>query len=60
MPEILVRLAFGEYTGPYDVVNPCKAGMLWIRGIDINPVLVSKDDVQAKIAEYQQMLARLK
>ena len=56
MPEILVQLAFGEYKGPYQVCNPCVSGMLWIRGIDINPVLVSKNDVEKKMAEYRVLV----
>jgi len=60
MPEILVQLAFGEYTGPYEIHNPCRSNMLWIRGIDINPVLVSKGDVDAKVAEYRALLMQLK
>jgi carbamoyl-phosphate synthase large subunit len=60
MPEIFVQLAFGEYSGAYEIYNPCRSGMLWIRGIDINPVMIHKEEVEAKIAQYQSTLARLK
>ena len=35
MPQILVELALGIYCGPYEVLNPCQSGLLWIRGIDV-------------------------
>jgi carbamoyl-phosphate synthase large subunit len=60
MPEILVQLAFAEYQGNYKICNPCKNDMLWIRGIDIHPVLVSKRDFEGKVAAYQAMLSQLK
>lgn len=60
MPEILVQLAFGEYRGDYEVYNPCRPGMLWIRGIDVLPVLVSKQEVDDKMVRYQFMLDGLK
>lgn len=60
MPDILVQLAFGEYCGGYSICNPCKSGMLWIRGIDIEPVLIHRDEVSAKAAEYEQILSSLK
>ncbi len=56
MPEVLVELAFGEYRGAYDVINPCREGMLWIRGIDVLPVLIHKDEFEAKVAEYEKTL----
>jgi len=59
MPEILVQLAMGEYTGPYDVLNPCKPGMYWIRGIDVVPVLLHESEIKAKVDEYHQMLKEI-
>ena len=56
MPEILVQLAFGEYKGPYNVINPCKPDMYWIRGIDVLPVLLHKREIRAKENEYKRML----
>jgi len=56
MPNILVELAFGEYRGPYGVLNPCRPDMHWIRGIDVVPVLVHERDVTAKVDEYQSLL----
>ena len=60
MPEILIQLAFGEYNGPYEMINPCKDNMLWIRGIDILPTLVHISEVDYKEQEYLNMLKMLK
>jgi hypothetical protein len=60
MPEILVRLAFGEYHGPYGILNPCKTDMLWIRGIDVVPVLIHQREVTEKIEAYEKLLNSLK
>ena len=59
MPEILVRLAFEEYDGPYNVLNPCTKDMYWIRGIDVVPVLIHKNELNSKEDEYQQMLKEI-
>jgi carbamoyl-phosphate synthase large subunit len=60
MPEILVQLAFGTYTEPYERLNPCQKGMLWIRGIDVEPVLVRESAILEKVAEYDRIRATLK
>ena len=59
MPAILVDLAFGEYKGEYNMIDPCAAGYLWIRGMDVLPVLVKKDAVKQKKEEYQEILCKL-
>lgn len=59
MPEILVELAFNEYKGNYNVLNPCKPDMYWIRGIDVLPVLLHKSEIEAKVYEYQQILKEI-
>lgn len=59
MPEILVQLAFGEYQGPYEVLNPCRPDMHWIRGIDVVPILVHRTEVEAKDEEYQTLLGEI-
>jgi carbamoyl-phosphate synthase large subunit len=55
MPEILVQLAFNEYRGPYNVLNPCEKNMYWIRGIDSFPVLVNESYIHDKQAEYHRI-----
>lgn len=59
MPEILVNLAFDEYKGPYNIINPCKAGYLWVRGMDVHPVLIKKEAVEQKKNEYEEILRQL-
>jgi hypothetical protein len=59
MPEILVELAFNEYKGPCNVLNPCKPNMYWIRGIDVLPVLVHESEITAKEDQYHQMLKEI-
>ncbi len=59
MPQILVQLAFDEYKGAYNVLNPCKPNMYWIRGIDVLPVLMHESEIQAKEIEYHQILEKL-
>jgi len=60
MPQILVELAFGEYTGPYEVLNPCREGMYWVRGIDVVPVLTTEDQIQAAVNEFEIIRQTLK
>jgi len=56
MPDILVQLAFDEYEGPFGVLNPCESDMLWIRGIDVLPILKHKNEIDAKVNEYNSIL----
>lgn len=55
MPEILVQLALGAYAGAYDERNPCRSGMLWIRGIDVEPVLIDKETFASKLRQYEAL-----
>ena len=59
MPHILTLLAFNEYSGPYNVINPCKEGMLWIRGIDVEPILIHKSEINIKIKEFERLIQDL-
>jgi carbamoyl-phosphate synthase large subunit len=57
MPYIFVKLGLGEEVElPERQVNPAPDGMVWIRGLDIEPVLTSVDEIEAKVDE----LARLR
>ena len=60
MPEILVQLGFGEYDGPYGMLNPCESKMYWIRGIDVIPVLKHQKEINNKVAEYKKIINVLK
>ncbi|GAI85273.1 unnamed protein product, partial [marine sediment metagenome] len=59
MPDILVQLAFDEYKGPYNLLNPCKPKMYWIRGIDVLPVLLHESEIKAEEVRYGQMLKEI-
>jgi carbamoyl-phosphate synthase large subunit len=60
MPYILVKLALGE---PLDfsppLVNPLPAGLLWIRGMDIEPILTERAPVRAAEAGLQERRKRV-
>lgn len=47
-PELVLRLAFGEglpeWVRPFDVLPE---GLYWVRTLDVGPVLVSREDIEA-------------
>ena len=60
MPYILTRLAFGEdVEAPEPRVNPLPPGLLWLRGMDREPVLTRIEDADAAQSDLQQRIARL-
>jgi carbamoyl-phosphate synthase large subunit len=59
MPEIMVQLAFDEYQGKFDIINPCKEDYYWIRGMDVKPVFVTGDELKNKEMEYNEILTNL-
>ena len=60
MPDIFVKLAFGEYEFEKPSLNPCKEDMYWIRGIDTLPKLVSRAQVDTVQDEYARNLKEIK
>ena len=60
MPAILLELAFSEYKGDFNVLNPCKSDMYWIRGIDIVPILKTREEIDQKEIEYKKIISGLK
>ena len=56
MPDIFVKLAFGEYEFEKPSLNPCDEEMYWIRGIVTLPKLVSRAQVDAVQEEYASNL----
>ena len=47
MPYMLVKLAYGEEPPPVArKVNPLPTGLLWIRGMDMEPVLTDVETVE--------------
>ena len=60
MPEMLVKLAYGEYDGEYDIRNPCEPNMYWIRGIDMLPKLVTADEIHEVEKAYAENLEAIR
>jgi len=61
MPRIFVRLALGEaleFTPP--VVNPLPPGLIWIRGIDIEPKLMDVAGFEAATVALQRRRRRVR
>ena len=49
MPYVFTKLAYGVEPPEFEKrINPAKDNMIWIRGIDFEPVLVSRDEVEAE------------
>lgn len=54
MPYIFVKAAFGEALPQYRrTINPLPDGMVWIRGMDREPVLTSVSEVEAVTARLE-------
>lgn len=58
-PEIYLDLAFGKKVKYKNVINPLKDGLCWIRGVDCEPKLISKNDI-IKIKENFEKQRRLR
>jgi len=56
MPEIVTDLVRGKYEGDFDIRNPCKEDMYWIRGIDVVPRLVNGEEIVGLEREYVDAL----
>ncbi len=61
MPEILVRLVYGEpYLIPIKKMNPLPNDLVWIRGVDFEPVLTHIATVESKAKELSDRITNLK
>ena len=61
MPEIAIRLAFGDEPPALErTINPLEPGLVWIRGVDKEPVLTNLDALNLTNCELQQRLARIR
>ncbi len=62
MPYVFVKLACGEPLPDIpQKLNPAREGMVWIRGIDFEPVLVPLSDIESQreqLAKRRSMLSR--
>lgn len=55
MPLMYVKLAFGEPLPPVaKKMNPLPNGLAWIRGMDIEPVLTTVDEIEKTVVELQK------
>lgn len=60
MPYIFVKLAYGEDTPKLEKkINPAKDHMVWIRGIDFEPVLVSMDEINTEVTKLEALKKEL-
>ena len=59
MPAIMVALAFGEYQGGYGIVNPCKEGLFWVRGMDREPMMVAESEITGMQKNYENLMRSL-
>lgn len=57
MPYIFVKLAFDEKIPKIRrKLNPLKPGMLWIRGVDFEPILTSMKEVEQYAKSYEKLI----
>jgi hypothetical protein len=60
MPELFVKLAFGEEPPPAQSrINPLAPGLLWVRGMDTEPVLTTEAAIENYRRSLQQRLRRV-
>lgn len=60
MPWIFVQLAFGEDSPQIEAqLSPLPPGMVWIRGVDFEPVLVHESELAGFRAELERRCAML-
>ena len=50
---------FSTGLGDYNILNPCKPDMYWVRGIDVVPILLDKSEILAKQIEFEEMLGEI-
>lgn len=59
MPYIYVKLAFQEELPHIPRrINPLTPGMVWVRGMDMDPVLVSEREIDSYLPELEERKAR--
>ena len=56
MPELIMRLLY-DNEKPNKLINPCPNGYYWIRGIDIEPKLVSVNEIESIKESYEHTLS---
>ena len=57
MPEIYKNIAlYGEFPSFERKINPLQDGLIWIRGMDREPRLTTKAEIEKEIVNIPQML----
>lgn len=60
MPEMFVKLGYGEVVPKLEKVrNPLPDGLVWVRGMDFEPVLSDEKTVQESVDEKNRILQEL-
>jgi hypothetical protein len=60
MPYIFVKLAYGEELPKIErKLNPAKDHMVWIRGIDFEPVLCSMNEIEQNVKDLESFKKKL-
>jgi carbamoyl-phosphate synthase large subunit len=60
-PHIFAALAYGEQPSlPARRINPLPSGLLWIRGMDTEPVLVHKDSIPGYRRDLEELLSSVR
>jgi len=61
MPEIFVKLAYNEkFPQHFPIMNPLKNGLVWIRGMDFEPILTDMSIVEKSVKNLEKRLNNLK
>ena len=61
MPYIYLKTAFGEPIElPDGNINPLEPGWVWIRGVDVEPVLVREEAIEAETRKLEERRRRLR
>ena len=56
MPYIFTKLAYGENPPAVSkIMNPAKDHMVWIRGMDFEPVLKSMDEIDSEVEKLEAL-----
>jgi carbamoyl-phosphate synthase large subunit len=61
MPYIYLKLAFNEKLPAIrKKINPLPNGLAWVRGMDVEPVLIPLKKIQSFETELKERLKRIK
>jgi carbamoyl-phosphate synthase large subunit len=60
MPDIYVRAGLDEELPPIPKkINPLRDGLVWVRGMDVEPVLTTVEDIEKPVEELRQRYGKL-